>query len=176
MGYFDALTSGYFKTEGQDGRKLFFPWGIFGRGYVIASEQDYERLRRQLKVYTIVAMVLIIGPVALQRLLWAFVIAALLTAFYIIWAHYLLRGLQRSNERLSLQDSMTTQALAHSAGALWLLEVASLVFVGGGILMLADDPSRWLRAVFTITFFGLCAAQIARMLVLRRRSRLASGQ
>ena len=45
MGYFDALTSGYFKTA-PDGRKLFFPWGVLGRGYAIDSEQDYERLRR----------------------------------------------------------------------------------------------------------------------------------
>ena len=43
MGYFDALTSSYFKTT-PDGRKLFFPWGVLGRGYTIDSEQDYERL------------------------------------------------------------------------------------------------------------------------------------
>ena len=36
-GYFNALTSGYFKT-GADGRKLFFPWGIFGSGYAIPSD------------------------------------------------------------------------------------------------------------------------------------------
>ena len=30
----DALTSGYFKTA-PDGRKLFFPWGVLGRGYTI---------------------------------------------------------------------------------------------------------------------------------------------
>jgi hypothetical protein len=36
MGYFDALTSNAFKTA-PDGRKLFFPWGVLGRGYVLAS-------------------------------------------------------------------------------------------------------------------------------------------
>ena len=47
MGYFDALTSSYFKTA-ADGRKLFFPWGVLGRGYLFDSDRDYERLRRQL--------------------------------------------------------------------------------------------------------------------------------
>ena len=46
MGYFDALTSGYFKTT-PEGRKLFFPWGVLGRAYAIDSQQDYERLRRR---------------------------------------------------------------------------------------------------------------------------------
>jgi hypothetical protein len=40
---------------------LFFPWGVLGRGYTIDSEQDYERLRRQVKAYTIVSLVLIVG-------------------------------------------------------------------------------------------------------------------
>jgi hypothetical protein len=38
MGFFNALTSSGFKT-GQDGRKLFFPWGVLGRGYIIDSER-----------------------------------------------------------------------------------------------------------------------------------------
>ena len=77
MGYFDALTSSYFKTA-QDGRKLFFPWGPLGRGYVIASERDYKRLQRQVKVYTGVSLVLIIGAVAFQGFLAALAIGALL--------------------------------------------------------------------------------------------------
>ena len=43
MGYFDALMSSWFKTL-PDGRKLFYPRGAWGRGYIIASEPDYKRL------------------------------------------------------------------------------------------------------------------------------------
>ena len=35
MGYFDALTSSYFKAA-PDGQKLFFPWTSWGSGYVLA--------------------------------------------------------------------------------------------------------------------------------------------
>jgi uncharacterized membrane protein len=169
MGYFDALTSGYFKTA-PDGRKLFFPWGVLGRGYAIDSEQDYERLRRQVKAYTIVSLVLIVGVTALQAYVGAVVIGALLIAFYLGWMRYLLRGLQASDERLSLQDSMTSQARAHSATGLWLLQIGALAFVALGIFILVDDPDNWLVALGSIVFFGLCAGFAARLLVLRRRA------
>ena len=55
MGYFDALTSSAFKTA-DDGGKLFFPWGTLGRGYVLGSDEDYLRLRRQIKIFMIAAL------------------------------------------------------------------------------------------------------------------------
>jgi hypothetical protein len=169
MGYFDALTSAYFKTT-PDGRKLFFPWGVLGRGYAIDSEQDYERLRRQVKAYTIVSMVLVIGLAALRAYVGAVVIGALLISFYLGWMRYLLRGLHQSDERLSLQDSMTSQARAHSATGLWLLQIGALVFVALGIVMLVVDPDNWPTALGSIVFFGVCAGFAARLLVLRRRA------
>ena len=200
MGYFDALTSGYFKTA-PDGRKLFFPWGVLGRGYTIDSEQDYERLRRQVKAYTIVSLVLIVGVTALQAYVGAVVIGALLIAFYLGWMRYLLRGLQASDERLSLQDSMTSQARAHSATGLWLLQIGARVGHGWVVVpgdvertsrfvrergdsfrlrlhddqfehpaILVVDPDNWLVALGSIVFFGLCAGFAARLLVLRRRA------
>jgi hypothetical protein len=169
MGYFDALTSSYFKTA-PDGRKLFFPWGVLGRGYAFASEQDYERLRRQVKAYTVVSLALIIGAAALQAYVGAVVIGAFLIVFYVAWTRYLLRGLQPSDERLSLQESMTSQARAHSTAGLWFLEIIALAFVGCAILMIVIDRGNWLVALGSIVFFGFCAAVTTRMLVLRRRA------
>jgi hypothetical protein len=158
MRYFD----GYFKTA-QDGSKLFFPWGALGRGYVIASEQDYKRLQRLVKVYTMVSLLLMVGAVALQGYVGCLVISALLIVFYMVWTRYLLRGLRPSDERLSLQDSMTTQGL-------WLREIGALAFVGFGILIIVFDPGNWLIALASIVFFGLCAAVFTRRLVLRWRA------
>jgi hypothetical protein len=58
MGVFDG--SGRFTTA-QDGSRLFFPRYSGGSGYVIASEQDYERLRRQVKVYEIVCLIVVVA-------------------------------------------------------------------------------------------------------------------
>jgi hypothetical protein len=169
MGYFDALTSSCFKTS-QDGRKLFFPWGVWGRGYAVASEQDYERLRRQVKAYMVASLVPIIGAAALQAYVGALVIGVLLVAFYLVWMRFLLPGLLPSDERLSLQDSLTAQARAHSATGLWVLEISALAYVGLGILFIVIDPGKWRKALGSIVFFSFCAAVAARMLILRRRA------
>jgi hypothetical protein len=167
MGYFDALTIGSFKTA-RDGRRSFFPWGVLGRGYVIGLEPDYERLRYVIKAYIIVAMALIISSLALLGYLAGLVVGALIV-FYAAWTRYLLRGLQPSEERLSLQESMNSQARAQSPSLLWIGEIASIVFVATGILILVFNPGDWLIGTASIVFFGLCAVFIMYMLVLRRR-------
>jgi hypothetical protein len=168
MGYFDFLTSGYFKTA-HDGRKLFFPWGVLGRGYAIASEQDYLRLQQQIKIYMVVSLVLVISSASLEGDLVGLVVATLLIGFYAVWSRYLLRRLQRSDERLSLQEAMTSQAHQFGPVVLWLLEIVALAFVAGGILVFIVDPPNRLIALVSTVFFGLCAAKFAHMLVLRRR-------
>jgi len=170
MGYFDALASGCFKVT-PDGRKLFFPWGVLGRGYAIASDQDYDRLRQQIKIYLIVAMVVLIGTAALRYYLTSFILAAVLIGCYLIWLPFRLRGLQPSDERLSVRDSMAAQASAHGTAFLWVMEAIALAFVAAGIAILVLDPQNWLIALAAILFFGLCSAVFTWMLLVRRRSR-----
>ncbi len=169
MGYFDALTSSYFKTA-ADGRKLFYPWGVLGRGYAIATEQDQQRLRRQLKIYTIVSFVLIVGACVLQTYLVAILIAVALIVFYLFWVRRLIAGLQPSGEGLSMRESFTAQALAHSGWGLWAMELASFALLLSAIAMLAFDLDSRLVSVGAILFFGLTTAAISWMLVLRRRA------
>jgi hypothetical protein len=167
--YFDALTSAYFKTA-KDGRHLFCPWGIWGTCYIIPSEPEYESRRRQLRSYTIVSIVLIIGAgAAFSSYVPMAVVVLALIAFYLVWVRFLLRGLQASTERLSLQEATATQALTHSVTFLWLLEIFSLLFVATGIAMLIFSPADWLVALAAIGFFGLCAVVGAYMLVIRHR-------
>jgi hypothetical protein len=169
MGYFEGLTSGSFKTT-PDGRWLFFPWGILGRGYSIASAENYQRLRRQIKAYLMVSLVLIVGANLFAGYAACLMMAAILCAFYSGWMWYLLPRLTFSGEKMSLQESMTSQARAHSAFGLRVMQIGSLVLMGGGVVMLVADPNHRLIAFATIFFFGLCLASVARMLILRRRT------
>ncbi len=167
MGYFEGLTSSSFKAT-QDGRWLFFPWGVLGGGYDIASAEAYQRLRRQIKAYMIATLVLIIGTVSLLGPIACFIMAAGPLAFYLGWMCYLLPRLQYSGEKMSLQESMTSQARAHSVFGLRAMQIGSLVLMAGGIMMLVSEPDQRLMAAFTILFFGFCLAKITRMLSLRR--------
>ena len=93
----------------------------------------------------------------------------LLVCFYAAWMWRLLPRMERSGEELSLRESMTAQARAHSPVMLWVLEIASIIFVISGLAMLVFDPGSRLMALFCTAFFGLCAAKIARLIMLRRR-------
>jgi hypothetical protein len=121
MGYFDGLTSGSFKTA-EDGRRLFFPWGVLGSGYAIASEQDYLRLRQQVKAYMVVTLVLVIASGMYEPYRAPLAAAALLVCFYLAWMWRVLPRLRRSDEKLLLQECMTAQARAHGPVVLWLME------------------------------------------------------
>ena len=100
MGYFDGLTSGSFKTTG-DGRRLFFPWGVLGGGYAIASEAAYQRLRQQVKAYMVVTLVLVIASGLYEPYRAPLAAAALLVAFYLAWMWRVLPHMERSDEKLS---------------------------------------------------------------------------
>jgi hypothetical protein len=156
-----------------------FPYGTLGRGYILESEQAYETLRRRLKAYIFIMLVLVIGASALHRYATAVVLGLLCSAFYELWTRFLRRGLQQSDEKLSLEESMTSQAVRHSAVTLWLFEIGALVFVGFGILFLvmaSADHRDWLMVLASTIFFGICAVVSGCMLVLRRRSRAANVQ
>jgi hypothetical protein len=168
--YLDAVFSSFFKTA-QDGRRLFYPRGVWGGGYAIASEQAYKRVVRQLIVFWGVVLVLMMIGAVLQGYLGLFISGAFFIVFYyIVLAPYLVRGLQPSDERLSLQESYTSQALVHSSARLWSWEITALALVGIGIAMLVVDTGNWLIALALIVIFGLCAAGVMWMLVLRRRA------
>jgi len=114
MGSFDIVSRNLFKTA-PDGRQVFFPVGIFGRGYTFGSAEDYRRLRRQVNAFMLVELVAIIilgivrysvaspalayyWPIAFLGLLLFFVV------LYFLWMRSWLGRLQPSDERLSLRD------------------------------------------------------------------------
>jgi hypothetical protein len=169
MGYFDGLTSGSFKTA-QDGRRLFFPWGYLGRGYVLASEPDAERLRRQVKLYYVVTLVAIVGTSGLHAFLTSAAVAGACIVFYALWARRQVAGLQPAGEAMSFRESSVSQAREFGARALWLLEICSLLFVAGGIFMYVSDPANRRVALLTFIFFGCCAVAIGYMLFIRGRT------
>jgi hypothetical protein len=95
----------YFKTA-QDGRQLFFPWLFWGRGYVIPSEQDYQRLKRQLRTYKSISLPLIVAAGALlqQHVTALFVVSALAIGVYAALTWHLVDGLESTDEKVSLQE------------------------------------------------------------------------
>jgi len=168
MGHFDALASSSFKTN-EDGQRFFFPWGTLGHGYAIPSEAEFERLRRGVKAYMVISLPLIIAFVTWKGFLGGAAILPLLIVPYVVWLRSQCRRLQRTEEKLTLGESMAGQARSHNTVILWLLEVTAFAFVGLGAFILILDPTDWPVAVALIGFCGLSAVVFARMLLIKRR-------
>lgn len=169
MRYFDALTDAHFKTD-KDGRTVFFPWGMLGHGYALASPEEAQKLRRQIKSYVIVSVVLIV--VVLLPLGWlaGLAVGTPLILFYLVWMFSLLRRLQRSDVRMSVTEGLQAQASGYNPIVLWLMDFFSVACVAVGVIILIVEPGEWPMALLTVVMFGTCAAVFTRMLVLRRRT------
>jgi hypothetical protein len=174
MGYFEAIVASSFTTD-SEGRHLFFPWGVLGKGYVVPAEDDYLRLRATLiRTYQIVIPATV-APIALfgRWMPWvAFGLPTiLLVAFvigYPIWARRVTSGWSLSAERLSIRQSIANGAQHQSRLLLWFLLISSLGFVAGGLLEIAKLP-HWYVGAVTVFFFGSCAAVFSWMLMVRRQ-------
>jgi hypothetical protein len=172
--YFDALTNSSFKTA-QDGTKLFFPWGIWGSGYRIASAQEYLRLRRHIKTQIAAGLILIIASGLLVGYVYTFAVAVPLVGYRLLWTLHELSRLKKSDKRFSLHESMTSQALAHNWTVLRLLQASSIVLaVSGGIMLFAGMGNPHI-ALAAVIFFGTCAVFFSHMAVLRQRADTAAS-
>ena len=168
MGYFDSIAEASFKTD-ADGRKLFFPWGSFGRGYVIPTEDAYVETRT-----TLTRMQKVVFAAVLASLLaapWAPVLV--LSAYGVvlaIWARRTTAGWGRSSDRLSLLEAYDNQARSMSRRALWSLLVASLLFTALGVLAVVAEPRLRLITAPGVILMLLAAAVFIRMLRVSRPS------
>lgn len=167
---------GYFKTT-ADGRQLYFPWGYWGKGYLIASEADNARVRGWRKIFVLVACVLIVAALIFQNRnsFTPYSIAIGYIAAYAVWTRFAVAGLAPTQEKMSAREIMATHPRLYSPLLLWPLEIAALIFVLGGLAVLIMDPSDWPTALGAIVFFGLCAASFAYMLVVRASLRRSGG-
>jgi len=174
----------YFKTA-SDGRRLFFPWLYLGQGYLLASEQDYERLRRRFKAYQSASMNL--AWLALPAIfVWLhsqyflsgiFLVIALWIAFGLIWTRHLAAGLEATNERLSLDETFLAAARQLGSAKLWLAEIGCLAFLLMSAVLFIVGRADWIVLCGAV-FFGFGAVSLGYQLILLRRFRLnaPSGQ
>jgi Ca2+/Na+ antiporter len=165
----DVITAGAFKT-GKDGRKVFFPWGVFGRGYTMPTEDHFKRIRLQFNVWT-AAMVLLIVVMALAISPTAGAIAAVASlVVFVAWMPFMLRGCERTDETMSVQESVTNTARVYSGVVLWVWFGFMLAIAAVGIAMLVSDRANAMPAIFAMSVGVVGAAMAGWMLMIRRRA------
>jgi hypothetical protein len=169
VGFLDAPVAGLFKTT-EDGRRLFFPGGVLGRGYAVDSAERFERLRRRATGYHALVLLLILATIAWFGHRGAAALLPVAIVSDVLWQRFQCLGLEPTREKLSFREVVTAQAHAQDVVVLWLLALWSLVAVGLGVFVLVRDPGKWLVAVAAIVFFGFGAGVFGMMLASRRRA------
>jgi hypothetical protein len=181
MGYFDGLTNASFRKDSQ-GRDVFYPYGIYGRGRIVPDAEAAARLRESIKRLYIVCMAALpplIVVVRLAHISLAYLLLLVLVGIAIVvgYVRHLTRGLPYSEERLTYRESLQNSLRGHSKLGLVLLAIVSAGFVALGVFILSLDPAEnfWLALVL-ILFFGFGLLVFLGMLLLKLRQEQAGAK
>jgi hypothetical protein len=170
MGYFKGIAGMYFK-KAAGGKTVFFPWGAFAKGYTLADEPLEARVRGFIKLHLIVSLPVLVLAVNYSWT-WFFIAVAASYAWFYLKTRALLSGCAVSAEKLTFKESYANSGKAHNKLTLWLLFVASLLFVAVSAWFTVFGPggSNKLPLAFSGLFFGACAVAIGYMLWSRGRA------
>ena len=169
MRYFVYIADQGFK-KGEQGETLFFLGGPFSRPLVIEDEQKASTYQRHLWMQRVFLGALIIGqPFLFHRvpqitsLIWWF-LGYLFGLGLLNWLAQRvvfrreLRECPRLEKRMSLRGFYGQMADSHSAEALVLGFVGSMLFVAVGVLLLFEPTSGdRLVGMVCCVFFGGCS-------------------
>ncbi len=184
MGFIDNIVDGNFKTT-DNGVVLFYPQGIWGKGYVVPNVEKRQELRRALKKLHFFSLVVVIPILAivfpiLQALSSPFgiiVTTYLAMGFVLTVAEYffrkqLARGLTAVSEKLTIWETMQHSAKSQSIDLLLLLEVGSMLCTAGSVWAMLNRQLVWylrLNGVLGTLFFGFGSLVAGYMIVVKNK-------
>jgi NADH:ubiquinone oxidoreductase subunit 3 (subunit A) len=169
LGYIDGLTDALFKLD-RDGKDIFYPHGILGKGYVLPNSAKKEEVRGFLKRFYLVSLLLIL--LTGSTVGWAanVILIPPLLLWYYLRVKRLLKEVMPTAEKLKFSEAASNSAKSHNLFTLWFLEVCSLLFVLSGLLILFIAPQKWFIGLMSVVFFGACAFSIGYMILARGRT------
>ncbi|MCW8916287.1 MAG: hypothetical protein OQK24_10615 [Magnetovibrio sp.] len=174
MGYFDGLTDAAFKKNDR-GDTVFYPWGIFGNGYILDSEETGKSIKSTLKRLYIIVFSIFFIILFLQSFAGIFLHLSILISLPIIYLGWhvvtikrITSGLATTKEKLRFSESLSNSAKSHNLLTLYLLLIASLVLSASGFLMLSAGDIVW--GAFTMLLFGYGVIVIGKMIRVKKKT------
>jgi hypothetical protein len=165
---FDRLADALFR-EDSSGRTLFYPWGIFGPGFITEAEETRTFFRKFYRNFSIAMLVAIIAFQAFAGML---ITVATILPIFIVWYYVtmrrLVKNLHRTPEKLGLLRFYQDMAKSRSWAALITLQLVTLFFTAGAAWTLQMDGAQ-LLTLLAIGMFGLGAIAIAYMIHTKRK-------
>lgn len=131
MEHFGGLTKAQFKTD-ERGRDLFYPWGVFGKGFVLDSPRKKEEIRQFIKFHTIASLSLFLFTAFTFNGFYAFGLLPVLYFWYWYRMNRLLDSLETTSEKGGIREGYRVSAQSYDVGVLWFYEVSFVLLVMAG--------------------------------------------
>ena len=155
MGYFDSLFDGLFRTDSK-GKSFFYPWGFFGKGYILPDAKTKQKILDIITYYFISSLILMLGV----GVFWDWLFALALLPIFFIWYYFTYSRLTKeflvTNSRLSLRESFKNSARSHNIITLWAMFTVSLAVFLFFIVLLTSKKTGFVEFAGAI-FFGICS-------------------
>lgn len=120
MSFLSSMADKSFKVD-ESGRTVFFPWGYFGKGYILVDKAQEEKIRKVIIRSNIVglSLVFIIG-VILKLWLVGLLLLPIVVVTWSLFTRMYTRGLEISQMEYSIysQTNSTARPFDYSTRAL----------------------------------------------------------
>ena len=142
MRYFDTVADSSFRAT-RDGGVAFFPCGLLGPGYTLASTERLRRVREQHRRFTAMAIAL-----GMTGVLWRPVLLYGSPIFLVAWGIWFVRllpGLTLVSGRNTIAGIHGNQAIGLRLAVSILLSMVAVFLTVGGIATALENGPELLR-------------------------------
>jgi hypothetical protein len=163
MGFLDALTANSFKKDAS-GQTVFYPWGLFGKGYILPDLETENKARTFFIRFHTVCLISFLPAIVLYvsiGWIYIFVLVPIL-AWYYFGSRVLIAQCSVSDRKLTLKEAfLTGPTKLLGTKTLWMLLIVSILFAAHGLSMVLRG---WFIGALGCLVFGLWAAMLGYMI------------
>lgn len=175
MSFLDSFSDPLFKKS-KSGESIFYPWGVLGKGYVVTSDSEADRIRATLKWCNFGAIMVSIMCLQVLGLVYSLIFVGIYYVGYTLWTGSVTKRMAVSSEKLRLSETVERTVIHYSIWYLVLMLVSALVLcILAGIMYFAEPEERFMAAIGFI-FFGGCSLWFVYMLYVRRKNRCSERE
>lgn len=173
MGFVAGLANIVFKKDVSE-QAMFYPWSIFGSGYIVTSNEKYNAIcklfKKMAKIFIplLIITFIVLECVELPEFQWLFRLTLSLVLLIILGLGYYLpmrkitKELTKTSEKIQLSEVYQEMAKSYGVPTLILVEIFSFIFIICGIWFLLIDEyviTSWIVVLF-FAFIGYIVKNI----------------
>ncbi|MBI2010609.1 MAG: hypothetical protein HYS86_05575 [Candidatus Chisholmbacteria bacterium] len=151
MGYNEAISHSWFKKT-EDGKTLFYPYGIFGKGYELSPSE--EQIVKQFLLRFNVGALPVITLSVIFFGWYAIIPTVSLILYYLVRVKKLLSTSKESNEKITTGENAMNMARLMGVKDSLVLALLSAIMFGVSLYIVFGIGTYSFMGIFTLLFFG----------------------